>query len=116
MPKCADCGREATPSNVLYGGYGRLVCSDCLKIFLEKEHKMCTSFKNGFDFVVHFKEETGVLFLKRKNGTACSCPYSKDSCASACPHFVIENCSIVDKKCSLVLTCGKHLSRVVEII
>lgn len=77
---------------------------------------MCKSFKNGFEFVLYFKAETEVLFLRRRNGTLCYCPYSKDACASDCPHFVVENCSIIDKKCCIILTCGRHLSRVVEII
>lgn len=78
---------------------------------------MCKSFKNGFDFVVKMIDITGVLTLKRKNDQVCYCPYDTNSyCGSQCPHFVIENCSIIDKKCTLVLTCGKHLSRIVEIV
>lgn len=120
MPKCNDCGEEASPSNVLFGGYGKLVCGDCLFKLWDKyrEKPMTTSFKDGFDFVVKYYPETNLLLLRRKNGISCLCPYREDDnwCGSSCPHFVIENCSIVDKKCCLVLTCGKHLSRVVEIL
>lgn len=80
---------------------------------------MQASFKEGFDFALKFSEDLGLLSLKRKNGQQCYCPYNQtgdDYCGSQCPHFVVENCSIVDKKCCLVLTCGKHLSRVVEIL
>lgn len=77
---------------------------------------MCKSFKNGFDFVVKVDNDSNVISLKRKVGRSCFCPWSRTECDSLCPHFVIENCSIVDKKCCLILTCGRHLSRVVEII
>ena len=76
---------------------------------------MCKSFKNGFEFVVTSSEQFG-LTLGRKYGKKCYCPFNHDACSSSCPHFVVENCDIVNKKCSLILTCGKHLSRIVEII
>ncbi len=78
---------------------------------------MCKSFKDGYDFIVQLHDATGMLTLRRKNGQACYCPYSEeDYCGSQCPHFVVENCSIIDKKCTLDLTCGKHMLRVVEIL
>jgi hypothetical protein len=79
---------------------------------------MCKSFKNGFEFIVRTMEHGGIR-LERRNGQSCYCPFRNpdDSyCGSWCPHFVVENCSIVDKKCNLVLTCVKHLSRIVEIL
>lgn len=81
---------------------------------------MSDSYKNGFEFVIKsykIKETPVRLMLERRNGCKCYCPYGDDTpCGSHCPLFVIENCSIVDKKCSVLLTCGKHSSRYVEII
>jgi hypothetical protein len=82
---------------------------------------MSDSFKNGFDFVIKIRPITNgptYLTLKRRNGTNTVCPFnnSDNDCASHCPHFIIENCSIVDKRCQLILTCGKNISRLVEII
>jgi len=76
---------------------------------------MCKSFKSGFEFAVSI-DSNNLLFLKRKNGTSCFCPFSKDACCSDCPHFVIDNCDIVNKKCAINLTCGKHMMRIVEIL
>lgn len=110
MPKCSDCGIDKSPE-ALIGGIGKLVCEDC---YVKEKSTMCKSFKNGFEFVLNIPDD--IARLERKNGTKCICPFGQKSCSSLCPHFVIENCSIVDKKCCLVLTCGKHLSRVVEIL
>jgi len=111
MPTCSNCKQDVTPQ-ALIGGVGKLICENCYG----KEKAMCTSFKNGFEFVVEYSEEFG-LTLKRKYGKKCYCPFnSEETCGSWCPHFVVENCSIVDKKCNLILTCGKHLSRIVEIL
>ena len=82
---------------------------------------MSDSFKNGFDFVLKLRPITNgptYLNLKRKNGTTCTCPFNDtdNTCSSCCPHFIIENCNIIDKRCQLILTCGKNISRLVEII
>jgi hypothetical protein len=82
---------------------------------------MGDSYKSGFDFIVKAKEIVNgptFLSLKRKNGTNCICPFNgrDDLCGSHCPHFIVENCNIVDKRCQLILTCGKNISRLVEII
>ena len=77
---------------------------------------MCKSFKNGFEFVLNAIDEGTVLRLERKNGRRCKCAFSDSDCSSRCSHCVIEKCSIVDKKCTLDLTCGKHMLRVVEIL
>ena len=77
---------------------------------------MDESYKVSFDFVVRIKGSW--MNLYRRNKTACFCPYSESdqACGTMCPHFIVENCSVVDQKCSIILTCGKHISRLVEII
>ena len=76
---------------------------------------MSNSYRNGFEFIVELSEKSAAL--KRKNGQRCNCPYSTTLfCGSWCPHFVIESCSIAEKKCQLVLSCGKYVSRYVEIV
>ena len=82
---------------------------------------MSESYKTGFDFVikvVKVAEKPIQMLLKRRNGSQCYCPFSSgDSCNSNCPHFVIENCAIVDRKCQLILSCGRYShSRYVEIL
>lgn len=80
---------------------------------------MADSYKNGFEFVVVLNADSKYLMLKRRNGTMCFCPFDCDAntgCGSHCPHFVIENCDIVNKKCQLILTCGKYTARYLEII
>lgn len=74
------------------------------------------AYKEMFDFVVRLKNNS--LRLERKNTNKCYCPYSyqEDLCSSHCPHFVVDNCNIADKRCNLILTCGKHIQRTVEII
>ncbi len=53
--------------------------------------------------------------LVRADDKDCWCPVGENNyCASWCPHFVIEKCA-TSGKCQLVLTCGKYLSRYVEI-
>ncbi len=74
------------------------------------------SFKNGFEFVLRPMDDETVLRLERKNGRHCKCAFGERVCSTRCSHFVVENCSIVDKKCSLILTCGKHMMRIVEIL
>jgi hypothetical protein len=77
---------------------------------------MDDSYKTGFEYVVKFKGNW--LSLYRRNKTSCICPFNdaEHTCSSMCPHFVVENCSIVDKRCQLILTCGKNISRLVEIV
>ena len=81
---------------------------------------MSTSFKNGFEFVVKAKkiaDKWSYMQLYRRNGAGCFCPYNNgEVCGTICPHFVIEQCSIADRKCQLVLTCGKYVARYVEIV
>lgn len=82
---------------------------------------MCKSFKSGFDFVVKIIDDgtdAKMLRLRRSNGSNCWCPWDESEayCGSQCPHFVVDNCDIVNKKCTIVLTCGRHLQRVVEIV
>lgn len=78
---------------------------------------MSDSYKNGFEFVIRFNQGKQPE-LCRRNRRQCMCPFtSGDVCCGAwCPHFVIENCNIVDKKCQLILTCGKYTSRYLEIV
>jgi hypothetical protein len=77
---------------------------------------MKDSYKTGFEFIVKIKGSYMVLY--RRSNTSCFCPFNDTeiTCSSMCPHFVVENCSIIDRKCSLILTCGRHISRLVEII
>ena len=81
---------------------------------------MNDSYRTGFEFVTRINkvgEKSIRMNLERRNECKCYCPYSKDTpYGSHCPHFIVENCSVIDKKCSLILTCGKHISRLVEII
>ena len=74
------------------------------------------AYKEMFDFVVKLRSNN--LWLERKSSTKCYCPFSyqQDECGSYCPHFVVDNCNIADKRCNLILTCGKHIQRTVEII
>jgi hypothetical protein len=78
---------------------------------------MSDSYKNGFEFVVKI-DTAKRMILHRRNDAKCYCPFTSNQppCGSWCPHFVVENCSIVDKKCSLILTCGKYILRLVEIV
>jgi hypothetical protein len=72
------------------------------------------SYKDGFEFVVKIGANN-LMTLKRRNGTSCVCPWQEDDfCSSQCPHFVVEN--YINNKCQILLTCGKHASRYVEII
>jgi hypothetical protein len=82
---------------------------------------MTDSYKNGFDFVakiVKILDKPIQLTLRRRNGSQCYCPFSNgDFCNSNCPHFVIEHCSICDKKCQIILSCGRYShSRYVEMV
>lgn len=80
---------------------------------------MTDSYRNGFEFVAKVGNMGGTKYIHlcRRNGTVCYCPYTIDNyCSSICPHFVLENCSIVDKKCQLILTCGKYTARYLEIV
>ena len=79
---------------------------------------MADSYKNGYEFVMTIDGDKNAR-LKRRNGQKCGCPFNdlpEAYCGSWCPHFVIENCSIVDKKCQLILTCGKYTARYLEIV
>ena len=82
---------------------------------------MSDSYKNGFEFVARIKQMAGKnmwMNLERRNGGKCVCPFndSDNNCSSMCPHFVVDSCAILDRQCTLILTCGRHLSRVVEIV